>query len=87
MKIEMEVPRYSAETGIRFHWDDSFLICVSSIQSETRILANSAGLRSLARILLTLADEAVPAGRHVHLDSSNSLEDGSTSLVIERSEG
>ena len=86
MKVELDVPRYSPTEGIRINWDDAFEISVSSAGSDIRISANRAGLRSLARILLTLADERVPAGRHVHLDDSNSLEDGSTGLVIERAE-
>ena len=39
--------------------------------------ANESGLRSLAKHLLCLADTEVPVHYHIHLDESNSLEDGS----------
>jgi hypothetical protein len=44
------------------------------------ISANKAGLVSLARQLLTLAQDNVPSGSHFHFDDYNSLEDGSTEL-------
>lgn len=48
------------------------------------ISANASGLRSLARQLLVLAQESTPSGHHFHFDDSNSLEDGSTELVLEK---
>lgn len=46
------------------------------------ISANREGMISLANIMLDLA-EGLP-GAHLHLDESNSLEDGSCELIIER---
>ena len=48
------------------------------------VRGNVAGLRSLARHLLTLAQEDVPSGSHVHLDDIGGLEPGSIELVLER---
>ena len=64
-------------------WEDGFEIAVS-IQPDgaAAVSANPEGLRSLAGILLTLADAA--PGAHVHLDEHNSLEDGSAELILER---
>ena len=45
---------------------------------------NQAGLQTLARHLLTLAQAGIPLGSHLHLDSSNGLEDGSAEIIIER---
>jgi hypothetical protein len=51
---------------------------------EILIRANEAGLVSLAQHLLTLAENADPAGSHIHMDASRELEDGSLDLVLER---
>lgn len=37
-----------------------------------------------ARHLLTLAQDSVPSGTHIHFDDLNSLEDGSIGLIIEK---
>ena len=84
MRVVIEVPGYSADSGVRFDWDVGSEIEVRSYGSETVIEANRAGLRSLARHCLTLAQEEVPPGLHLHLDEGSGLEPGSSSLVIER---
>ena len=63
-------------------WEDDASISASSTADTTVITANRAGLVSLARIMLALADEM--PGTHLHLDANNSLEDGSCELIIER---
>lgn len=63
-------------------WEDGFTIHTSVTNGEVCISANKEGMISLAHILLGLADAA--PGAHVHLDAYNSLEDGSTDLIIER---
>ena len=65
------------------HWQDGFEISASTDARGAIVLsANREGLVSLARILLALAEET--PGSHVHLDASNSLEEGSAELIIER---
>lgn len=67
---------------MEINWKDGFVIKVR-IEDNTVILsANKAGLLSLADILKSLADE--PAGRHIHLDEYNSLEDGPNEMILER---
>lgn len=51
---------------------------------EVTISANREGLLSLARHFQALA-EGVP-GDHIHYDEHNSLEEGSSALIIERVE-
>jgi hypothetical protein len=80
----MDVPKYSPETGIPIQWDDGFVLQCTAENGEVVIAGNPAGLRSLARHLLVLAQTSVPVGSHVHLDDLNSLEPDSASLVIER---
>jgi hypothetical protein len=84
MKIEMDVPSYVEHGSLVAEWDPAFEIAASVQDGEVVIRANTAGLRSLARHLLCLADEGVPPGHHFHFDDSNSLEDGSASIIIER---
>jgi hypothetical protein len=84
MRTIIDVPEYSPDTGLRTEWDDDFEISVRVQDGQVILVANSAGLRSLARHLLVLAQDAVPQGHHMHFDDSSSLEDGSTELVIEK---
>ncbi|MBR6472723.1 MAG: hypothetical protein IKS99_03205 [Firmicutes bacterium] len=66
---------------MEFKWEEGFTIKVSSSEDEVLISANREGLRSLANHLLTLADEE---NGHFHLDEHNSLEKGSTELIVEK---
>jgi hypothetical protein len=84
MKVEINVPDYSKQNGLQMEWEDGSAISVEIANASILIEANRAGLVSLARLLLTLAGERVPAGHHWHLDDSNSLEDGSSDLIIEK---
>lgn len=84
LRVELEVPEKKTGEGLSLVWDSGYEITVSSSNHTIHIAANVAGLRSLARHLLALASESVPAGYHVHLDESNSLDDGSCELIIER---
>lgn len=63
-------------------WIDGYEIKVSIENSATVISANREGLLSLAALLTALANAEI--GAHIHYDEYNSLEDGSTELMIER---
>lgn len=66
-------------------WEDGFIIKVRVDEGNTVVIsANREGLLSLARHLAALADEEV--GSHVHYDECNSLDDGSTQVIIEKIE-
>ena len=82
MKISLDIPDYSPETGIVLKWEDDAEIKVSAENGEVLIEANVDGLTSLANHLLNLAQTTVPSGAHIHLDEHNSLEDGSSDLII-----
>ncbi|MFE7245673.1 hypothetical protein [Streptomyces sp. NPDC057580] len=69
-----------------FTWDENARIEVRDLGGEVVIEANAAGLRTLAGHLLTLAQDGVPDGSHLHLEDNNGLEDGSVGLVLERSD-
>ncbi len=83
MIVAIDVPGYSPEYGIAFNWDEGFEIEMEVLGSEIRLTANQAGLISLARHLLTLAQDDVPSGRHLHLTADQEIE-GSNDLIIER---
>ena len=67
---------------MNIEWRDGTEIRVQIDNGAAVISANKAGLLSLAEQLLTLA-EGTP-GDHIHYDEYNSLEDGSSELIIER---
>lgn len=83
MKITLEIPEYSKD-GLKLNWTDSFVIKVESSAQEVIVSANKEGLMSLANHLLNLAQDSVPAGAHIHFDAYNSLEDGSSELVVQK---
>lgn len=80
----VEVPVYGPDAHLTFAWDDGFQILVDRSKSEVTIRANTAGLVSLARHCLTLAQEPVPPGSHIHLTDSVELDAGSGDLIIDK---
>lgn len=84
MKKEIDIIPYDANTGIQLKWDNNFTIEVKNAGDEVIISANNEGLLSLARLLLTLAQNEVPMGTHIHLDEHSLLEEGSIDLIIEK---
>ena len=67
---------------MKIEWEDGYEIRVTIDKGTALISANREGLLSLARQLTAIAQE--PVGSHIHYDQSNSLEEGSTELIIER---
>ena len=63
-------------------WVDGFEIKAVAENGEIVISANRAGMLSLAKQLMALADGV--AGDHIHYDAQSSLEEGSTEMIIER---
>ncbi|MEE1821963.1 hypothetical protein [Streptomyces sp. BE20] len=83
MDYVIEVPERHPEKGIRLVWDDGFDLEVRIDSAEVVIKGNRAGLVSLARHLLTLAQEGVPGGSHLHLTAGQEIE-SDLDLVLER---
>lgn len=66
-------------------WEDDYTIRVSVDEGNTVLIsANKEGLLSLAAHLEALAYEDI--GSHNHYDEYNSLEEGSSELIIEKIE-
>lgn len=75
------VPDYD-EKGLSFVWEKDFSVKCSIDNNCVTIEANKGGLISLARLLLTLAQDKVPEFDHAHLDEYNSLEEGSAEFIV-----
>lgn len=85
MKYTIEILEYNPSDGFRLEWESGFEISTKVDDAGTIIIsANSQGLTSLAKHLLLLAQSSIPSGYHIHLDGSNSLDEGSSELVLER---
>jgi hypothetical protein len=82
MRITLDLPDYNPDKGLQYKWELGYRLNVVVDDEGVTIQGNAAGLLSLANHLLTLANELVPLSSHIHLDSDNSLEDNSTSLLI-----
>ncbi len=67
---------------MKIEWTDGFEIRVRVDGDEVIISANREGLLSLAEQFSALAEEA--PGCHIHYDVQNSLEEGSSALIVER---
>lgn len=83
VKQVVDVPDFRPESGLRFDWDEGFEIYLSVDAEEVLIKANRAGLISLARHLLTLAQEEVSGGAHIHLTADQEIE-STVDLILER---
>jgi hypothetical protein len=84
MEIKMQIPEYAPETGFKYVWESGFKIKVKIDDSIITIVANKEGLISLANHLLNLAQDNIPSGYHLHLDSDNSLEENSSDLILQK---
>lgn len=67
---------------MKVEWIEGFKIKTSVENNEIVISANKEGMLSLARQLMELADADL--GDHIHYDEHNSLEEGSTEMIIEK---
>jgi hypothetical protein len=83
MKFEVICPDYSPESGLGIEWDPRCEISVALQGGEILLWANRDGLVTLARMFLSLTQDGVQDGFHVHLDPACGLEDGSVPLIIE----
>lgn len=83
MEIKLTISEYSNE-GLELKWEPGFEIKTGINNDQLIISANKAGLISLAKQMLTLAQDMFPVGYHMHFDEYNSLEEGSIELIIEK---
>lgn len=84
VEVKLEIPKYNDEVGLQSSWVDGFILKTDIIENQIQIHANKSGLISLAKLLLSLAQDETPIGCHYHLDDNNSLETGSNELIISK---
>jgi hypothetical protein len=84
VEVKLEIPKYDKEVGLQSGWVDGFILKTDLIENQIQIQANKAGLISLAKQLLSLAQDETPIGCHYHLDDYDSLEAGSIELIISK---
>ncbi len=72
----------SEENSLKIEWVDGFEIKTAAENSEIIISANREGNLSLEKQLTALVQEQ--PGSHIHYDEYNSLEEGSTEMIIEK---
>jgi hypothetical protein len=82
--VEIDIPDYDPMSGLKVPIVFGSSIDLSVSDSEIVIRANANGLRLLAGHMLTLAQDGVPAGTHLHYEPGSPLEDGSDAFVITR---
>ena len=83
MLVSLDVSEYDPVRGLTLEWDNGFSIELSASGTEVFLAGNRAGLVSLARHLLVLAQDDVPAGHHLHLTAGQEIE-SSVDLILER---
>src|SRR5262245_13587099 len=86
-QVTVDVMDYNAALGVGTWWDEGTLLRTEELELPEKtivISGNAAGLRSLARHLLTLAQSEVPDGQHLDFDTyCGWLEAGSAAIRIE----
>jgi hypothetical protein len=85
--VVVQVIPYHPSRGLISDWDDGTLLHIEFLESPPKtvlISGNRAGLTSLARHLLTLAQSDTPGGSHLDFDDyCGWFEEGSLGVRIE----
>jgi len=84
MEIKVEIPEYDPNTGIKYNWEPGFDIETKYEEGTVIFMANKAGLISLAKHLLNLAQDEIPLSYHLHFNENNSLNEGSVELIVQK---
>lgn len=88
--VAVAITPYDSRRGVVSEWQEGAILRVEvddSPELTAVVSGNAAGLASLARHLLTLAQVEVPIGSHVDFDSyCGWLDEGSAGIRVERSE-
>jgi hypothetical protein len=84
MQITLELPDIPDHGGFVYEWEDGFTIRTEIANGAIILSANKEGLISLARHLLSLSRDEFSNDYQLHLDSYNSLEEGSVELILQK---
>jgi hypothetical protein len=83
-KVTVEIGGFNAERGLELVWENDARIKLEKRFEWVVLIANAAGLRTMASHLLSLAETGVTSGHSLHLDDSNGLEPGSIGVILQR---
>ena len=67
MNITVAIKEYSTETGMSVAWELGAKLTFETDGDYTIIRANQAGMLTMARYFLTIAQSSVPAGAHFNV--------------------
>ena len=84
MNVHVEVIPYSDEDCVCVELVPGAKIECRKCNGEVLIRANREGLQFLAKVCLTLAQEDMPLGNHVHFDGFDFFESDNIDITIER---
>lgn len=84
MKVDVEIVPYSEEDCICIKYVPGAEIECQRLKGDIRICANAEGLQFLAKVCLTLAQEDMPGGSHVHFDGFDFFKSNDIDIIIER---
>jgi hypothetical protein len=82
--VTVQIGGFDSERGLDLVWESNARIKLEVRFEWTVLIANQAGLRTVAAHLLSLAEDGVTPGHTLHLDDSNGLEPGSIGLILQR---
>ena len=85
VNVDVDIQQYSQEEGLSLSYEDGCKIEVSTKDGGIVVAANCAGLLTLARALLTLAQADVPLGQYLDYDEWSGLEPGSRRIYFIKS--
>ena len=73
-------------SGTNFFWEggEAIHVTLDAETNEVVIKANTVGLTTLARHLLTLAEKAIENREHLHLDPACGVVEDSLPLILEK---
>jgi hypothetical protein len=82
MKLDISIHEYVPHQGLELEWSESNILKAELFDKYVKITGNKDGLVDFALHLLTLAQDNVPKGCHIHYDKWNRLENESTIEIV-----
>lgn len=82
MKLEINIHNYNPNQGLEIEWGESNILKAELADTLVKISGNKDGLVDLALHLLTLSQDEVPSGYHIHYDKWNRLDKESTVEIV-----
>lgn len=84
MKLILDISDYQPTEGFRYQWEKNYELYIKLVDDNVVLSANKEGLVSLAIQLLSLSQNNIPSGYHLHLSEDNSLDSNSIDLIIQK---